>query len=250
MVVIEVYLDESGTDHDSQILSVSAVWASKEDWQIWTLEWIVAKAPIKIHHSVDCHNRHGEYEGWTREERDRHVKRILPVVKNHYIRGIIAAVDRRKLSEVLAHKHSLAIKPEDMVRGWYYICLQWALRSTWEKLASEGHDNIAFVHEANQYSAAATEAFQQVQRHFPGKSATFNFGSKTRHPPLQCADVLAYEGNHQMRNFRGPLRKTLQAIDPSFSRFSFRKYDDEEVDQIADFTAQYLRRVASELASG
>jgi hypothetical protein len=46
---------------------------------------------------------------------------------------------------------------------------------------------------------------------------------------------LAYEGNRQMRDFGKPLRKPLEAIDPTLTRFKFAKYDKAEVEPIVDF---------------
>lgn len=247
VVVIEVYLDETGTHTDSQVIGVSAVWATKEEWSSWTIEWLKAKSPIKVHHSVDCHGRKGEWAGWSKSQRDEYVLRILPVIRDNYIRGVVAAVDKRELARLLSENHSIVIPPHEMVRGYYYICLQWAIRAAWDEIRKSGETNVAFVHESNDYGAWAEEAFRQAQRHFPEASAQFGFGTKAQCPPLQCADVLAYEGNHQMRDFTQPLRKPLAAIDPTGRRFSFRKYDKGEVGMLADFTVKYVERIAKEM---
>lgn len=247
VVVIEVYLDETGTDGPSRIIGVSAVWAPKDVWRDWTVAWLKAKAPIRVHHSVDCHGRKGEWKGWQRADRDAYVLRILPVIRDHYIRGVMAAVDKGEIKRLLAERHRIDMDAQELVRGYYYVCVSWALRSAWNALDRAGHDNIAFVHETNDFGTLAYEAFRQTQRHFPGKSGQFAFGSKLQYPPLQCADVLAYEGNHQMRDFAQPLRKPLEAIDPTGSRFSFRKYDKTEVGQLAEFTANYISRISKEM---
>ncbi len=249
IVVIEIYLDESGTHHDSQIISVAAAWADRDTWSKWTYDWILAKPPIGVFHSVDCHNRSGEFKGWTRGGRDRYVReKILPTIRNHYIRGVIAAVDKRALANRLKQKHDMAIIADEFVRGWYYICLRWAIRAALEDIKESGVRQVAIVHEENQYDATAQFAYKDTIAVMDGVETTFSMGRKITYPPLQCADLLAYEGNHQMRDFSKPLRKPLRAIDPIGTRFSFRKYDAGDVDKIVDFTASYLKRVASELA--
>ncbi|MEC9368559.1 MAG: hypothetical protein VX871_07685 [Pseudomonadota bacterium] len=248
IVVFEVYLDESGTHHDSQIVGVGAAWADKSEWTKWTRDWNKAKWPIRVHHSVDCHNRVGEWDGWCREQRDNYVRRILPVIERHEIRGVISAVDKGEITRVLKEKHNMVIAENLMVRGWYFICLVWAIRSAWEALAREGVDNIAFVHEQNEFGHEAQEAFSVVQARMADSNATFGIGSKAVYPPLQCADILAYEGNHQMRDFKRPLRKPLMAIDRTFKRFYFKKYDKTEVSEIVDFTAHYLNRILAEFS--
>jgi hypothetical protein len=244
VVVIEVYMDETGTHDDSQIIGVSTAWADKGTWASWTLEWIKSKHPIRIFHAVNCHNRTGEFKGLTREKRDELVIRLLPVIERHNIRGSVSAIDKGELRRLLAQR-GLAMDAQTITRGWYYVCLSWALRGAWQDLCSEGYKNIAFIHEDNDFSDLALEAFKQTKRLIVGDcDATFAFGSKMRYPPLQCADIIAYEGNHQLRKPGQPLRKALQAIDPSGRRFGFRKYDKTEVGGIVDFTAAYLERLA------
>jgi hypothetical protein len=79
-VYFKVYMDESGTHDHSPVLTVGAYFARPREWQAWTKRWNVAKRPIKIFHSVDCQNLHGEFEGWSPEERDRLVANLLPVI--------------------------------------------------------------------------------------------------------------------------------------------------------------------------
>lgn len=246
VVVIRVFLDESGTHNDSQILSVSAVWASPQDWNKWTLDWIDAKAPIEIFHSVDCHNRNKEFSGWTREQRDAYVKKLLPVIGNHQIEGHFSAVDKREIRAILKRKHSIDLDERRLVEGYYEVCLSWALRGAIEQLIKRGHDNIAFVHEENQYGEIAYRSYDFVRKRFPDVVTSFSFGSKRAYPPLQCADIIAYEGNRQTRNFSRH-RRPLQAIDPIGSRFGYYKYDKSEVEPLADFMAEFIHQIQNEL---
>ncbi|MER8452918.1 hypothetical protein NKG60_23510 [Mesorhizobium sp. M1428] len=251
IVVIEVYLDESGIHHDSEITSVSAVWATKEVWTNWTLEWLKAKAPVRIHHSADCHNFNGEFKGWSKDHRDDYVvNRILPVIRDNFIEGHFAAVASGEFTKQLKDRHQLAIPPAWIAEGHYSICLSWAIRAAWDLLAARGEKNIAFVHENNDFGSIALKTFGWLEEKYPDRSATFAFGSKMRYPPLQCADVLAFEGNRQMRGgfYNKPRRKPLEAIDPVGNRFGYLKYDKSEIGPMIDFSAEFLTRAYGELA--
>jgi hypothetical protein len=231
VAVIEVYMDESGTHGDSQVVTVSSVWACPDQWKLWTYEWCIAKHPVRIYHASDCHNFKGEFQGWDRSFRDRYVLRMLEIVRRHHgIRGRIAGLDKHALTK--------ALKKRPEVAAWidnpYYTCFQWALERAWKILETDGHREIAFVHEANQYVTVAQEVFGYSKKRFMKSDATLDFGPKERAVPLQCADILAYEGNRQMRNFDAGLRKPLAALDPSGTRFAFVKFDRSEVGAFAE----------------
>lgn len=249
VVVIEVYMDESGTHYGSQNVSVSAVWAEKSAWTDWTLDWVKAKAPVRIYHAVDCHNRVGEYAGWSKEVRDEHVMRVLPVIRNHHIEGHFAALDKRNLFKALEKR--VGPIPTEMnallQEGMYLVCFFWALKGAWSYLISRGHENIAFFCESNSYSSGMSSSFDYLKDFFPEGSAQFAIGSKLKYIPLQCADILAFEGNRQMRktNFLGDRRKPLQAIDPIGNRFGFIKRSADEIDGMADFMVERWKRMAA-----
>lgn len=252
VVVIEVYVDESGTHDGSENVAVSAVWADKTEWKSWTLDWNEAKAPINIHHSVDCHNRKGEYAGWSQEQRDAYVFRILPVVRNHRIFGRFAAVNKAAvISEVAAKSAPMNNEFRRWIGdGFYLICLYWAIRSAWEYLHERGHRDIAFFCENNQYATDMVDVFNTVKQLYPEwPEPTFAIGAKTQYIPLQCADIIAFEGNRQMRfgdEFLNKRRKPMEVMDPVGNRFGYMKYLANEVGPMSDFIIARLRAMAAE----
>lgn len=252
VVVIEVYVDESGTHGGSENVSVSAVWADKRDWFNWTLDWVKAKGSIKVYHSTDCHNRSGEYDGWTKEQRDAHVLKMLPIIRDHAIFGHFAAVSKAAVLRAVAVRTSPNMGPsvqQFIEDGFYMVCLYWALRSAWDLLHSRGHKEIAFYCESNQYGFDMAQVFASLQALYPDREASFTIGLKAQFVPLQCADILAFEGNRQMQmkpNFYAKRRKPLEAIDPIGNRFGYLKYTAEEIGPMADFIVGRLKKLAEE----
>ena len=242
VVVIEVYLDESGTHSASPVVAVSAVWADKDEWASWADKWDDAKSPIKIHHSVDCHNRKGEFDGWTRAQRDKYVKRILPVIRESNIAGHFAILEKEKILKAIEDRHGVRLPQNLAIEGYYSICFNWAVRSAAEFLRRQGHDNIAFIAETNQYTPSAMSMFNALhQREIVGDS-TLAFGSKQSYKPLQCADIVAYEGNRQMRNGHSHERRVpLQAIDPVGDRFGYVMPPEADISRMADITGEFLK---------
>jgi hypothetical protein len=161
-----MYFDESGTHHDSQVLTVSVAWATKSDWANWTVDWIRSKAPISVFHSVDCHNRKGEFVGWTSEKRDNYVKgKILPVIRRHYICSVVSAIDKRELVKTLEREHNIKIEEEHLIRGWYYICLRWAMRQSVKKTSHLCMKPTTTARLGIGLSRTSNESFQSAAQH-------------------------------------------------------------------------------------
>jgi hypothetical protein len=52
--------------------------------------------------------------------------------------------------------------------------------------------------------------------------------------PLQCADVLAFEGNRRLRDTAAPVRKPLEAIDPDGDRIGFIEIDEQNMPEFIE----------------
>jgi hypothetical protein len=75
-------------------------------------------------------------------------------------------------------------------------------------------EKIAFVHEINQYKQYALDDFNWIKKNtnFGGNLVSLSFGEKADFPPLQAADILAYETHKRLKNKNGPPRKSWIAL--------------------------------------
>jgi hypothetical protein len=128
--MIQVFFDESGTHDPSEVVTSGVAWASRETWQQWTSDWQVQKYPIKIYHAYDCHNRKGEFAGWTKDARDRYFIALLPVITRHKIESRIAGFHR----EILLQEMSRRLDVCRWMGNPYLTAFVFALRRTWEIL--------------------------------------------------------------------------------------------------------------------
>ena len=85
-------MDESGIHDNSPVLTVAAYVARPKDWRVWTKKWNAAKRPIKVFHAVDCANLRGEFKGWNVADRDVLVAKILPVIANGGLEGVVIGI--------------------------------------------------------------------------------------------------------------------------------------------------------------
>ncbi len=86
------YIDES-YEHGQNIFALSCILAKDSDWFEFKRKWkrhLTAKnreleksgrPTISRYHASDCSSRHGEFEGWTRDERDSFVRSLFLTFK-------------------------------------------------------------------------------------------------------------------------------------------------------------------------
>ena len=241
--MLKAYMDESGTHDGSPVVTVG-LYFGKPAWRNWTRDWNLNKRPIKVHHSVDCHNRDGEYEGWDRPTRDAYCARLLPVISRHNIMGVAIGIHM--------HRFNDAIKPHPELREMfgtpYTACFQWTVQTFLQMLDESSIDQrVAFFHESNDYREEAEAAFAYIDKltWLRKKPITLTFGSKADFVPLQAADVLAYEPNHKLRDPSKPTRIPWEIINPgadadkSESRIRLMHYGKDNMSELVRLLSEY-----------
>jgi hypothetical protein len=80
VTLIKTFMDETGIHDRAEMVAVAGYAARPKHWRAWTKNWNVHKRTvpsgrkrISVFHSTDCANYRGEFEGWTKEERDPYV---------------------------------------------------------------------------------------------------------------------------------------------------------------------------------
>lgn len=236
--MLKVFLDESGTHEDSPVVTVSAVFAKPTVWQMWTKDWNRTKGQVKIFHAVDVHNCAGEFTGWSVNKRTDLVKTLLPIIPKHKIGLLLSGIDWKGLRDALGHR------PE--ILQWfghpYLACLHWIIPAVCERARAEGHSRVAFLHEQNQYRSQALDTYDYLKRKVAivtEMDTSFSFGSKGDFPPLQCADIVAYEGFRQIKQNNGEMRKPILAFDPNGS-LMFKGYSRNDIQEMASALAHHF----------
>jgi hypothetical protein len=213
VVVIEVYMDESGVHGGSAVVTSSAVWARPSVWQKWTRAWCRAKHPIDVFHASECSNRKGEFSGWSREDRDRLVLRLLPTFSAHKLHGRFEGIHVEALNRCLESAPDVNEEFGDP----YFACIHWAFKHVCQHAAKTNTTRIAFVHENSNDAEYVLHAFNYTRSKFPKLQLTLAFGGKKDYVPLQAADLIAYEG-YKFLEGGGVERKPMAALDPTGKR--------------------------------
>ncbi len=203
---ISIFMDESNTHDGTQFLTVSTAWARPKVWEKWSRDWAKKISPLKNYHAVDVHNRKEECEGWTVQARNKLVIRCLPTFQKHQIHGAVTCLDRKALDQGLAKRPGI----RDIIGHDYLIAFIFAIGHAM-KLTEEP---LNFFHEDNDWCDRALYHFNKLKKRYDRPNATLSFGTKAAYPPLQCADVFAYEGYQQLKfdPTMVNVRRTWQAI--------------------------------------
>jgi hypothetical protein len=264
VAVLHAYMDETGTHGTSPVIAVGMYVGRPQTWREWTKDWNKHKKPIKIFHAVDCSNRAGEFEGWTRERRNAYAAKLLPVLPRHQIFGLAVGIHMN------AFRSAMAPHPElrEMFGEPYTACFQWSVQTLLEMLDERGealrekagattvrNPPVAFFHECNDYQQEAQAAFAYVKtlKVTHARQISLTFGDKDAFVPLQAADALAYEVNHLVRDFSKTNRPSWHAINPgatahgSTGRVRILTYSERNMDGLISRLSAHRQKL---LASG
>jgi hypothetical protein len=129
----------------------------------------------------------------------------------------------------------------------YTACFQWAISIIMEIATERGKgERMAFVHEVNDYKGECFKAFEYVKEILNPRDITMSlsFAGKKDFPPLQAADILAYEGGKFLKNPTRTARRAFTALDPDKTRIIARSYSKnnmgELISRLTAFRAKLL----------
>jgi hypothetical protein len=232
VVVLRVFMDESGTHEGSQTVISAACYGKAAAWREFTRIWNRRKGKVSVYHATDAQNLRGEFKGWTSEQVGELAKHLLPTIPECGIHAYIVCIDLRAYKKALEPHADLRA----MLGVPFEACVQWnfsGLRDFFNR--HRIFEPLAFIHEKNdEHKRQIEEAFEFE---FGGEkrggfTPTLTFANKEEFVPLQAADVIAYELNRYTRQGRpdwNDARRALQAINPRKENFTLEGLGEEEM---------------------
>jgi hypothetical protein len=101
MIFVQAYFDESlsgkalGRETVPEFAVVAGFANLTEHWLQFSLDWssvLDAHRPIRYFHSEEANGRRGQFEGFSRQERDAKVIALIDVIRKHRPQPLISAV--------------------------------------------------------------------------------------------------------------------------------------------------------------
>jgi hypothetical protein len=244
VAVIAAYMDESGIHAGAPAVTSSVVWARPSVWKQWTLDWQRLLPPVRIYHAFDCHNRVGEFKGWSRPERDAWVRQLLPLFPKYRLYGRFGGVHLDAFNQAMNREAPIY---KETFGEPYFATIHWALRRLCEAAMAGNGRRVAIVHEITDRPGDVMDAFLYVRKRFPMLDMSISFGSKQEFVPLQAADILAYEGFKFLKG-GGVGRKAMEALDPTGKRMAGSFYDESSAAILATGVRELMDEVLAKRA--
>jgi hypothetical protein len=214
MVMLTAYLDESGTHTESPVLVLAGLIASPRQWERLSQRWLRALASIGVgsFHATDCANGGGDFRGIAPQERQRVFIRLVETIK-----------------QTVSYRIWTGIAVEDYRNSPYYnqdpkriySLASIACISLGRHLAAQrGADyRLAYTFDQGPEGTLAFDIFRNMQASGEAdvlRMAEVSTGDRRQSPPLQAADLFAYEIyrylSDQMTNTGRKIRQSLNSI--------------------------------------
>ena len=231
VIILDTYLDESGTHDESPVTVVAGFAAIQPDWEAFDGPWkaFLDKWGIDHFHMTDFENRQGGYADWSYEQRHKRLNALLSLITEHVRVAVWAAVPKDVYERVLSDSLKERINPYQVAAISCFTRLNGILRHEF----SDRDVRAAYVYEDIAKGAGAVcDAYTSIKK-VPGLAddlhmLSFSYQPKKMFTPLQSADILAYEVWKDLSNQlspnpmerRYPIKQLEQSIDIRASLFS------------------------------
>jgi hypothetical protein len=182
---------------------------------------------ISAFHAVDFYAKQGEFQGWDQPRSTAFVRELIQIIHRFDVYGFHAAV---KIADFRVAFPS-AVQPNAPHMLCMRACIENVLYMT-----QELDEEVAFVFEDNEKAGYRPLVLYDLlkQKRIPGykRMGSKGFVAQKKFPPLQAADLIAWEGRRHLDNevqeLNIPLRKTLQLL-ASKNRLFGRLWDLEKL---------------------
>ncbi len=201
--MIQVYIDESGTHDQATIIVMAGFLSSSDHWRKFEMDWNAVLNPAselgaspqhRVFHATDCLGTNGykDFAGWSKEERNALVEKLISVVRNYPLLSFASA---------FALEDYNAVVPKWIRDKWkhpYYLSMFHSvnlLKVNRQELSLPVNERFAFVfgHKPGfvgllrelYNELLATEAVGDIL-------GEMTHGTPSQDVPIQAADLLCY----------------------------------------------------------
>jgi hypothetical protein len=212
------YFDESGSHEGTTVFGLACVVGREARWDVFRQRWqrLLHKEGLPDIHMADLEARKAQFEGW-------------PAQRYRAVRDTIGGILTGSLwfyffsnAFFMADYDAVIIRAQRRrqyyVRTPYTLSMQVLLEMMWDALQPRLRpgEQITCVFDRNdQVRGEATRIFADLMRKKPGWCDVYRgplFESRLTEPPLQAADVFAYESRLAMEMMAGARRHAVRPL--------------------------------------
>jgi len=182
--MLNAYADDSGTHADSRAFIVAVLLAPPRRWERLSAEWLRAldKARAPCFHATDCATGGGEFRGWDRENRNKLYAKLAQIVAKHACFRAWSVAFTEDYFQIFRREGDKFL---------YQMCLE-GCANTIKTVARRRGIKIPYVFDRGGLGGGFARSYLEEHADQFGVGAV-STDSKGRLPPLQAADLHAYE---------------------------------------------------------
>jgi len=188
-----VYFDESGTHVGSDVVTVAGFVSNIPQWKEFSKKWqqVLTDSGLACFHMSDFESARGEFDGWLRDKRQNLLNKLLSIIQEHTFWSVGCSVTRHSFESILS----------DAAKKICGDAYGLAALSCWRHLGLFLRQHDAWMEctmEAGAKGAGALQLIFEEDVKFQEWSdehriLRLSFAHKRNFPPLQAADIIAYE---------------------------------------------------------
>jgi hypothetical protein len=218
MAIFSVYADASGGDPAQEGIVVGGFIAAVEQWDSFSKDWqaVLANGPLDIYHAADVEDAERLW-GWTKEHKSRVQEFAYKTIGFRVECGVSTALIKADFN-----KHKI-VYPEVLGKSafYYVFCVHDFIKDVTDwGLEHKAEHPISYFFELGDLGQGEVEKiFAELVNdpHFPEERRRLigpvTFVPKAhRFPPLQAADIWAYENYKQLINQHLPLKPNKKRL--------------------------------------
>jgi hypothetical protein len=223
--MFEAYCDATGMHDDAYLTLVGGYLFTKPAAIEFKSQWVKEVKPllppgVDYFHATDCIGGYGKWKVLSQEERDTIVQAMVDITKQTMSYGITVGIPPATYEQVIQKNPQM----KNMAGSAYYLCLIRCVEyfSGWLDREKIDGDISYFFEAGDRYAGQAAVFLSKIKTHeelcHRYRLRDYDFPTKRDAPPLQAADLLAWEwqrsyGTAMLSDWKGrPWRRTLASL--------------------------------------
>lgn len=221
-----LYLDESGTDRNSEYLYVAGCFMTEKAWLQLESNWrtILEEFGVTRFRASDCEAAQGAFKNWERNKRNSIFLRLAEELNRHEFVICRISINKEVFNKVASLYSTIDVSPYEFSVVWYVLNMGLLLKI----LDKQGEFHIIFEKGQN-VRFHVRQYIEKISKRKDYELSIVDFKAKGNSIPYQVADLIVWEYQKYTKNRlsdrNSPVRPSLKALIRNPERFISKDYD-------------------------
>jgi hypothetical protein len=202
MLMLQLYLDDSGTDDEAPVVTLGGYLASAAGWERFehfAAPMLLEEGIRDCLHAVAFHHTDGDFEQWDGHRKSRFVRRLYAELAASKAIGMTFSARKRVYDD---RRAELNVNHQISAYGFCFGGLINAMaRKDWGRDALVEHGCALLIESGNKHEGDIRRSFHELSKKydlFRQMFPSLSFVDKRSSVAIQMADFLAYHDRRQL----------------------------------------------------